>query len=158
MNSNNLNTDNLIEVSGLSQVYPSWCETFKHIHIKKMLYLAEIQPDIEKLLRTSVSVEIINSKIISSSKGISQENQTLTGFQIIIEGSIIQNIEYISNTIYHPVQVAKFDIPFSTFVTIEKSFIYDSKFKVVPYIEDVYINQISKRKLFSSSMITLNII
>ncbi|MCT4508390.1 MAG: DUF3794 domain-containing protein [Tepidibacter sp.] len=153
----NSELDNIVQTFGISQTFPSYSNTFKQLHTQKISYIDDSLPDIYKFLRTSASLEILNSKIISSSKGISSEGQILTGNQLIVNGNINQTLEYIANDIDKSIQATEFIIPFSTYIILNKQFLYDSKLKIVPYIEDIYINQISKRKFFISIMSIINV-
>lgn len=153
----NSELDNIVQIFGISQAFPSYSNTFKQLHTQKISYIDDSLPDIYKILRTSASLEILNSKIISSSKGISSEGQILTGNQLIVNGNINQTLEYIANDIDKSIQATEFIIPFSTYIILNKQFLYDSKLKIVPYIEDIYINPISKRKFFISIMSIINV-
>ncbi len=153
----NSNLDNLIQFFGISETFPSYSDTFKQLHIQKVSCINSSLPDIHKILRVSSKTEILNSKIINTSKGISSEGQILTGNQLIVNGDIVQNLEYITNDSNTSVQATQFIIPFSTYIILDKEYIYDSKLKVVPYIEDIYVEQISKRKIFTSIMMILDV-
>lgn len=149
--------ENLIEISGISDTFPSWSKTFKQLHLQEFFKLDPLNPDIQELLRTFVKAKILNTRIIKTSKGISREHQALTELQLIIKGEIIENIEYLTNNIDDSLYVAQLTRPFCTSIILGKEFTLDSKLMVTPYIEDLYIKQISNRKLFNSVMFSLHV-
>ncbi|MBF8984565.1 DUF3794 domain-containing protein [Lutibacter sp. B2] len=152
-----LKAENFIEVAGVSEELPTRAKNFKEVHIQEISYLDVKKTDMQDLLRTFAKVEIINTKMMNTPKGISQDGQILTGMKLLVEGRIIQKIEYIANNISQPVYETHFYIPFSTYVILGKEFNYYSKVEVTPYIEDIYIRQISERKIFQSILLALDV-
>lgn len=149
--------ENFIELSGNIEEFPSWSENFKQVHIQKTSYLDKKNPNIKEFLRTSVKPEILHTKIIKTSKGSSQENQILTGLNLIVEGKMIQNLEYIPKDTLKSIHVTQLAIPFSTCIVLGKAFDYYSKLKVTPYIEDIYVRRIMERKIFQSILLTIDV-
>ncbi|MCT4605594.1 MAG: hypothetical protein N4A64_05710 [Marinisporobacter sp.] len=149
--------ENSIEISGNIEEFPYWSENFKQVHIQKTSYLGKKDPNIKEFLRTSVKPEVIHTKIIKTSIGRSQENQILTGFNLIVEGKLTQNLEYIPKDTLKSVHVTQLYIPFSTCIVLGKAFDYYSKLKVIPYVEDLYVRRIMERKIFQSILLTLDV-
>lgn len=71
--------DNLIEVIGVSDNLPVYSRYFKQFQVHEICSIPTEKPDIEQILRLFVDVEILSTKIISTSQGISNEGQILTG-------------------------------------------------------------------------------
>lgn len=153
-----LKLENSIEIWGEEKELPCDSENFKSIHIQKIAYINNKSPKIKRLLHTYVKPEILNTKICKTVKGTSQENQTLTGLKLNIDGKIIQNIEYIPKNMDQPIFIKNFIFPFSTFIILGKEFDYYSKVKVTPYIEDIYLRKIDEIKIYQSILLTLDVI
>jgi len=152
-----LKFENFLDIPGNSEEFPVCSENFKQVHIQKISCLDKKKFNIKRFLNTSAKTGIVSTKIMKTSKGISQENQILTGKSLMVEGKVIQNLEYISKDAYQHVNITDFYIPFSTFIILGKEFDDHSKFKVTPYIENLHIRQISERKVFQSILLTLDV-
>ena len=152
-----LKGDELIEVVGVSEELPKWSTNFKEVHIQKISHIDIKKRDMEDILRTFANVEIINTEILNTPKGISQDGQILTGMKLLVEGRIVEKIKYVGKNVSQPVYETDFSIPFSTYVILGKEFDYYSKYKVTPYMEHIYIRQISERKIYQSILLALDV-
>lgn len=155
-NAKNLIND-LIEVIGIDEELPKYSRYFKQFQVQEVCNIPNEKPDIEKILRLIVSVEIIFTKIISTSKGISNEGQKLTGIKLLVRGKLIQKLEYIATGPQQAVHAAEFENPFSTYIVLDECILNNGTFEVTPYIEDIYIKQIDKRSVFKNITIFLNV-
>lgn len=151
-------SEGMIEVSGISKEYPSNSKSFKQFQVQGILNLTEKKPDIECILRVSAKVKINKKRVINSPKGVSSEGQKLTGKKLVVEGELIQVIEYVACDAAQSVHSAHFNFPFSTYIVLDKTFEKESKIKIISYIEDIFLKLISKRKIFSNNMVLLDAI
>lgn len=138
-------------------------------------YLPEIvdipiqKPDIEGIVEIHSSVEIISQRVIKTPiiKGYTNVNgvfvqgediqnsecTNLTGRKLIIEGLLKQKVIYTAAVEEQSLHSASFVIPFSTFIIIEKDTPLSQKFRITPYIEDIFACQLSERSVFKNTTI-----
>ena len=146
-----------VEISGISKNFPSFSCTFKQFSLQYYSYLESSKPNISHIVRVSNSIKIDNSSLIKTSHGISQEGQVMTGVKVSIHGEVIQNIEYISDYNNRSINSTQLTFPFHTFIVLDHEPFSVSELKIDPYIEDVFIEKICDRKIYSSFLILLNI-
>ncbi|MCY6483171.1 DUF3794 domain-containing protein [Clostridium aestuarii] len=152
----NVNSYGTIEISGISDNFPPYSNTFKQFHLQKILCVPNTKPNIHQILHANVNTKICNKYSISSSKAFSHEGQILKECNLVIHGIVLLKIEYVSCEIDHSVHAAEFKIPFSNYIVMNKCITYNSKILVSSYIEDVFIEQINKRKLFANILLLIN--
>jgi hypothetical protein len=146
----------LIECSGITNVFPENPKAFKQLTVQENITIPSVKPDVEQLLRVIANVEIIATRVIKTPVSTSQEGQVLTGYKLLIEGELNQKIEYVADEPTQSVHAAHFNVPFSTFIILPADFREGSLVTVVPYIEDIYIQQLDKRNLFKNVVLFLN--
>lgn len=149
--------NDLIEVVGITEMLPKYAKYFKQFQVQEVCNIPNEKPDIEKILRLIVNVEILYTKIISTPKGISKEGQKLTGTKLLVRGKLIQKLEYIATGLQQAVHAAEFENPFSTYIVLDDFIVNNGSLEVTPYIEDIYIKQIDKRSVFKNITLFLNI-
>jgi hypothetical protein len=165
----------LISIAGIGDVKKlelhdddSWTQ----ITISENLILPPEKPDIEQLISVNTVVKIIRTKVIvtpSTEKCPSFEGKLLTGRKLIVEGELCQLITYTADFPNQPVHSAHFTVPFSAFIVIPKKIrilnkctccetCHDSlfiKFRVNACVEDIFIQEIDKRKIFKNVLLFL---
>lgn len=144
-----------IQVSGIANCYPDNAKTFKQFQVQMSLEIPTEKPDIEHILQDNINVEICNSHVIQTPCSKSYEGQILTGNKLIVTGKIQQKIEYVADNCTQSVHGAEFSIDFSTFIGLEYNTYQSSTYKVIPYVEDVFIKQLDGRRLFKNVMLLL---
>lgn len=130
---------------------------FKQLSIDENLTIPSQKPDAEDILNTLVDVVIIETRVIKTLKGTSQEGQILTGYKLIIEGVLHQKVEYIADEPTQTVHVAEFSVPFSSFIILPENFVEGSIIEVTPYVEDVYVKLLNKRDIFKNVTLRLEV-
>jgi hypothetical protein len=148
--------NNLIEYAGIADSFPSHPTSFKQFTVQETLELPCAKPDIEQITRVMANVKITSTRVIKTPDATSAEGQILTGWKLIVEGELIQKVEYVADEPTQSVHAAHFSVPFSTFIVLPKTFTQGSIVNVVPYIEDIYAQQIGKRCIFKNVTIFLN--
>lgn len=146
----------LIEYAGLADSLPENPTAFKQFAVQENLELPCAKPDIEQIIRVMAEVKITHTKVIKTPVASSAEGQILTGFKLIVEGELLQKIEYVADEPTQSVHAAHFSVPFSTFIVLPPTFMIGTKVRVIPYIEDIYAKQMGKRNIFKNVIILLD--
>ena len=146
----------LIEYSGIADIFPEKPMRFKQLTVQEDLVIPDAKPDIEQITKVIAEVEITNIRVIKTPKGVSWEGQELTGWKLIVEGELLQKIEYVADEPTQSVHAAHFKIPFSTFIVLSENHSCNNIVTVVPYIEDIYVQQIDKRRFFKNVVLFLD--
>lgn len=147
---------NLIEYSGIADILPIAPVNFKQLSVQETVCLPIAKPDIEQIVKIIVQASITSTRVIVTPIGTSAEGQKLTGFKLVVEGSMLQKIEYVADEPTQSVHAAHFDIPFSTFIVLPATFVIGSRVQVDAYIEDVFAQQTSKRCIFKNITLLLD--
>lgn len=150
-----INKNSLIEISGTANEFPIISFNFKEINYKQIINISNYK--IKKINRCIVEIEIINSHITNSFIGVSNEGQKLKSIKLFVEGRIIGRIEYISNDMHNSIRTEKIDAPFYTDIMLNDNFHKYSKYKVVPYIEDIFISKISNNKVLQNILFIIDV-
>ena len=138
-------------------------------------YLPEIvdipiqKPDMEGIVEVHSCVEIISQRVIKTpvvmgytddaGNSIAGEDipnaecTNLTGRKLIIEGFLKQKVIYTAADDEQSLHSANFEIPFSTFIIIEKDTPLSQQFRITPYIEDIFVSRLSERSVFKNTTI-----
>ena len=138
-------------------------------------YLPEIvdipiqKPDMEGIVEVHSCVEIISQRVIKTpvvmgytddaGNSIAGEDipnaecPNLTGRKLIIEGFLKQKVIYTAADDEQSLHSANFEIPFSTFIIIEKDTPLSQQFRITPYIEDIFVSRLSERSVFKNTTI-----
>lgn len=147
--------NNLIAISGITDEYNFYSRAFKQFQVQEYLDIPQCKPDIEQIVGVNVSTEIISTNIIPVPCSISNEGQTLTGYKMVVEGKIIEKVEYVADNYNQSVHAAEFTEYFSNYIMLDPNISYSNPYKVSCYIEDVYIKQLNERQIFKNLMILL---
>lgn len=148
----------LIDYSGIAikSDFPINPTSFKQFTVQEDLEIPSAKPDIEQIVRVIAQVVITNTRVIVTPVSTSYEGQILTGRKLIVEGELVQKIEYVADEPAQSVHAAHFTVPFSTYIVLDSSYTDGDIVTVVPYIEDIYVQQIDKRKLFKNVALFLH--
>lgn len=144
-----------IEVSGLADTLPVNPINFKQFSVQETLTIPPFEPDMEQILCFTAKVIIKCTRVINTPVGTSVEGQILTGKKLIVEGAILQKVEYIAAESTQPVHAAHFNIPLSTFIVLPAEY-SDAPIKVTGYIEDIVVQILDKRNIFKNVTILLD--
>ncbi|MBM7625156.1 DUF3794 domain-containing protein [Sporohalobacter salinus] len=147
--------NDLIEVVGVAECFPelcSDCDFWTQISVPENLTIPEQKPDVEQLVKVSARVEIFSKRIVKTpvSCGPNLAGNCLTGRKLIIEGHLKQKVFYVADLPEQPVHAAHFQVPFSAFIIIPSDIDSCTKFRIIPYIEDVFVKMINKRDFFKN--------
>ncbi|MFD3156310.1 DUF3794 domain-containing protein [Haloimpatiens sp. FM7330] len=152
-------TEELIEIKGvcpgdvLRDLLDDGTTTWTQVFIPEILCLPCAKPDIEEIVKISSCVEIISKKVIKTpdSNGLNNgEGTLLTGRKLVIEGILRQKVIYTADVKEQSLHSAHFDVPFSIFIVLPADTLLSDKYKVEPYIEDIFVCKKSKREIFKN--------
>ncbi len=152
-----LEPNNMIEISGVSGIFPSFSKYFKQLHIQNVLALDSDKPDIKDLMRVSVTPIVNNSMLIKTPRIKSIEGKFLSGSKLVADGKLKIELEYMSTIVPNSTHKTNITIPFNNGVVLDEQIICDSEIKVDVFIEDIYVHQVSNRKFFISILLLLNV-
>ena len=127
----------------------SWVQ----INIPETLYLPNNSPNIEAVTKVNININITSSRPVNTpeSELPSIEGLKLTGKILLVSGIICQNIIYIANNLKQSIHSVKFNVPFNTYIVIDKDTdVENDKFCVYPCIENVFIKPLDKRSFTKS--------
>lgn len=156
-----------IEVVGICEDFPNNCQgAFTQLKVPEIVEIPEQKPDIEQIIQVLVEGKITKLKIIKTPVGESEEGQILTGEKLVIEGKLHQKIVYVADVEdgSQPVHSAEFDIFFSTFLVVPECYVgtvkpgKEAQINVQICVEDLFIEEITPRKVIKSSLLFINAI
>lgn len=140
----------------------NWTE----ISLPEVLCIPEAKPNIEQIMTVKAKVDIISQRVVrtpfftESSEGPdgttvttlieNNEGTILTGRKLIIEGILRQTIIYTAAKSVQSVHAAHFDIPFSAFIVVEEDTPLNTKYKIIPCIEDIFVCAMNERQIFKN--------
>ncbi|WP_343338680.1 hypothetical protein TPELB_08850 [Terrisporobacter petrolearius] len=145
LNINKKKIEDMIEYNGISKNLPQNSTIFTQFTFNKTLCIPCEKPDIEKIVRLDTKITINDYKVIKTPVGTSLEGQTLTGCKLIVYGTIKQLVMYVANEIDQSVYSAHFEECFCKYIVLPNNFSKLTNLKVIPYIEDVTINESDSR-------------
>lgn len=140
--------NNFTEVIGISNELPLTFSNFKEVKQKKIFNIEN--HEIKKVLRSIVKIEITNYNASNSFEGVSFEGKSSTKTRLHVEGQINNRIDYISNDVQSFICTKSTNIPFYTNIMLDNSFDIYSKFKITPYVEDIFVYKISNKKILQN--------
>lgn len=154
-----------IQYLGTAKIFPKDSKYFAETYFSDVLEIPAQSKDMNQILSSRASAQVMNTKLIQTPIKISNEGQNLQGYKLLIELDFIQNITYLEYPlncncgIDNPVRyVTLKDTLKSIFIVLPcqiggedvESLIRKNKFKVTPYIENVSIQKISCREISSN--------
>lgn len=148
---------------------PITTNMWTEFYLPEIVDVPELKPNIEGILEVRSCIEILSQRVIKTPlvKDTTDANgdpvlgteigngecTNLTGRKLIIEGLLTQKVIYTAEVDEQTVHSAHFSIPFSTFIIIEPNTVLTQKFKITPYIEDIYVCKLSERSIFKNTTI-----
>jgi hypothetical protein len=128
---------------------------FKQFSVMENVVIPEVKPDAEDIVNVIVDVEIIDKTIIKTPEAKSYEGQILTGWKVVVQGLLKQKIEYVADEPTQSMHCAHFDIPFTTYLVLPKSFKSCTPIDIKACIEDIYYQLLDSRTIFKNITLVL---
>lgn len=131
----------------------NWTE----ISIPEVLSIPCQKPDVETIEKVFAKVKVISKRVIATPVATVEnlEGTMLTGFKLIVEGILKQNIVYTADVPEQSVHSAHFDIPFSAFIILPSTTTLEDEFCVNVCIEDVFVKVFNSRNIFKNVTVFL---
>lgn len=150
---------NMIEYSGVDNelLQMDYTPFFKQAVIQREVILSEEKPDIGQILKVMAEIEIKETKIVKTTKGISEEGIVLTGKKLFVEGEIRQKIEYVSKAPLMTLHGEYITTPFVQFIVIPEEIKTGKLIDAAGYIVDMNIKPIDDRSFFNSITILITV-
>ena len=153
------------ELISLYNQFPTDVNLFKEESICSKINISDNNPDIEDICDVLIFPKIINTKLIKTSSGISNEGQKLTGNKLFVELSISLNIRYISNQVVKNICCENYEIKKNTYISlpeiIDEKNIMDifklSRVNVTPFVEHYYTRLLDNRSFTISMLLLLDV-
>lgn len=157
---------NLMEGIGISHSFPINPKYFTQLSIPETLSIPDLKPDMEQLLSVTVDVVIESVKLIETPIALSNEGQNLSGCKLIIELRLRELIKYVADEPRQKVHSTHYDnVSKSVFVIVPcevegysvKDLLKKNRVTITPYIEDIFAEMLSKRKIFKNTTILVDV-
>lgn len=135
--------------------------SWSQISVPETITLPDCYSDIDNLVNVTVESKVIGSSFIitPSSNGIKNKEDTLlTGFKLLVQGVLKQQILYTSKSCYSEVSAINFNMPFCAFVMLPSNATPKDNYCIKICIEDVYATVLSPRKIFKSATLLVSAI
>ncbi|MGL4367231.1 MAG: DUF3794 domain-containing protein, partial [Brevinemataceae bacterium] len=130
-------------------------KTFRQINYENIFSVACQKPDIEQIIKVDGKVNILNYEFIKTPVGTSVEGQKLTGYKLLVNGDIVYKIQYFSKNEQQSVHTFHHTAPFCGSVVLPNCFNTSSYVCPSVLIEDISINQIDERCVYSNILVLL---
>ena len=131
--------------------------TFKQMSIESYLMIPEAKPDIEAINVVTGAIDISSCHVINTPQAISTEGQNLTGYKLIIKGSLNIVVEYTALEETQSVHSAHYSVPFSAFIVLPPNYVIGSKLEVSGLVEDIYYKAVDIRTFFTNVTALINV-
>lgn len=144
-------------------VLPKEVTIFKQEIINEVQEIGEYNPPMERLLGTSITMEVDHMEFIETEVGISNEGQKLTGTKLLVQLSIGEQTTYVGDHPTQPVHAEYFESHRTFFVimpeTIDGLSICDYKDKLIvtPYLEDLETRMLDCRHIQKCIMVLIDV-
>ncbi|MGL5675379.1 MAG: SPOCS domain-containing protein [Cellulosilyticaceae bacterium] len=130
--------------------------SFKQLMLDKYCEVPDVKPSIQDLNdEVSVDIQIANSYPIQTIISTSVGGQTLTGYKLIVHGTICISIEYTAALPTHPVHSYHCTLPFGTFIILPADYQLNQQVEVNAIIENVEADMLSPRGVFTNVTLLL---
>lgn len=169
----NINMVGQYPANKFNKVLSCFADTDKwtEFYLPEIIDIPDQKPDIEGIVEVHSCIEIISQRVIKTPvvtgytgpNGVfvpgedipNSECTNLTGRKLIVEGLLKQKIIYTAAVDEQSLHSAHFTVPFSTFIIVEKDTPLSQKFRILPFIEDVFACMLSERSVFKNTTIFL---
>lgn len=139
--------NNIIEYSGLAKKLPIDIKAYKQFNINKVIEIEENRVGIKDIIKVVASSYITNQRIIKTAEGEALDGEKLTGLKYLIKGFMDLKIYYEEDDPVGLLAVKTASVKFYDGVILGKEFMSSNNLILNIYIEDIYSEIISDRKL-----------
>lgn len=140
-------------------------DTWTQIFIPEILCIPHQKNDVEQVIKVTSRVQIVSQRVTKTPIArnsnnnnliVNYEGTKLTGWKLVIEGILRQKILYTAAVNGQSIHAAHFDVPFSAYIILPTSDDATNptspidKYKIEPFIEDIFVCRVSKRQIFKN--------
>ncbi|MGL5675366.1 MAG: hypothetical protein ACRDDX_03040 [Cellulosilyticaceae bacterium] len=122
--------------------------SFKQIILDSSFSVPSQKPDIEDITGINASVEILDSYVVPTASGVSNEGQILTGNKAVVNGVIKAMVTYTGLTITQDTYAVYCEIPFGAFVVLPVDYREGYRVEVIGTIEKASYSMIDARNFY----------
>ncbi|MEG0133838.1 MAG: DUF3794 domain-containing protein [Clostridium sp.] len=126
--------------------------SFKQLSIDKLCEIPCQKPDMEEVNDVFVDGKILSYYVIKTHQGISNEGQNLSGYKLVVNGTLSVVIEYTANVKSQSIHSYSCEIPFGTFIILPANYVKGNAIDVNIKIEDIDYEALNCRETFVNIM------
>lgn len=167
---NSINTVGVYPQNKMKDVLNATDDKWVQFFIPEIYDIPDIKPNMEGIISVSSCVDIISQRVIKTPtvtgttiNGVkvpgdhipNAEGTLLTGKKLIVEGILKQKVMYTSTATDQAIHTAHFSVPFSVFIIVDVNTPLTQRFKIQPFIEDIFACRLSERSLFKNTTLFL---
>lgn len=93
---------------------------------------------------------IDSTRVIKTPEGISRDGLLLSGKCLVIEGGVVQNIEYLAAEQCYKVYAEHFIIPFNSHIILPKEFKTGTPLTTSGYLEEIFTEIQDSRTIYEN--------
>ena len=150
---------NASDVTETLNQYPYWMQ----MYLPETLCIPAQKPDAESINSVNVAVKILGSKLVKTPSSLPLQNlegKIVTGRKLVIEGQLVQLVEYTANDVEQSVHSAHFYVPFSAYIVVPETITFtlpddttvtvnsdNLEFQVNACVEDVSVQLLDERTI-----------
>lgn len=120
------------------------------VGLNEYLKILTRNPDISEINGVKVDVVVDKTNVIRTCIGESNEGQFLSGYKLIVHGTIKQIIEYTTSGYSKTIHCIEHQSKFSTFIVLPREFSEGSKINIEAIVDNVYYSLANPRCIFES--------
>lgn len=136
-------------------IFNVYISNFKQFNIDKILFISKEKPFIKEINKIFVQIKIENSYVIKTLEKRSYEGQNLSGYKLIINGKIFENIEYNSTNDELGMYTENYIYPFGTSIVLSKDFSIGKRIEIIDYVEATNYKVLDNQRFYQNLLITL---
>lgn len=142
---------NDIIVNGISPAFLLQTDAWKQFSVMETLTIPVQKPDMKRITSLNIEAQITSYEVVRTPiTKPNAEGIISTGYKLIVKGQLVQVIEYVADCCEQYAHSAHFEVPFYTYIVLPDNFLPGNSIKVDAIVEDVYVNQLSKRSFFKN--------
>ncbi|MGL4772520.1 MAG: DUF3794 domain-containing protein [Clostridium sp.] len=145
----------LIEYTGIDTCIRSNIKNFRQVNFESTFCVPCQKPDIEQIVKVSGKTSIYKFEIVKTPVGISLEGQEVTGYKLLVSGDINYKIQYVANEPTQSVHTFHQTVPFCGYIVLPKNFNKGSYINPSALIEDIALEQIDERCVYTNITLLL---
>lgn len=152
----------MAEVLGKRFVYNKEAlKYFKEEFITDIVLIPNNKPSVNKILNIDIWAEVIDTSVVESDKGISNEGQVLTELKLIVDLEINSKIAYVGNDRFNSSNILSWKNIKTIYICLPKTingkstldFINTKRINVLPQIEENLIRVLGSSAIQFSALL-----